>query len=548
MGIRSVTLKSEAVKVNPSLWKRVDNAEFQVIYATPEILLLPTSYFFKKMLHNQKSPFIANLVTVAVDECHIPNESKLDFRPCYSMLGRLRNCLPNATFAGFSATLTPVDIKDFARTANLNRPAIIHESVRRENVAIWVAPITGEGWEDLKQLIPHAVSEVKDIPMTLVFVNGRLEANHICQWLRKQLPSHLQSEGETIVRAYSAPLCAESKAFTINGLMTGIVRIAVTTEALGLGVHIPDIKRVVVWKLYSNVTVPTLYQRVGRAGRGTSEKVLGLIFVSKTNMQNEEKNHSRGPNKNKIDVDHHDTTDNELETVKRVPHRCTMDFEIQATKDNWSTIVPFLPSIYSKSTKHSHRNGQNACESSLAPGVRWTIHVKGCRHVPIMVALDDKTKLDTCSGLGCDECFVQHLASKENIADPPVLHGISLGITLTYRHRIEIPPGKKLIQKTIRGRPSTSRLDTLQSDILQWCKTLALQLLDYPYLHISMVLSDKAIQTIKSKIRCLGVNEEEIKTILSTYGYHFPTCMLTPYIPELVKCIADSLVRSQPPA
>ena len=88
----------------------------------------------------------------------------------------------------------------------------------------------------------------------------------------------------------------------------------------------------------------------------------------------------------------------------------------------------------------------------------------------------------------------------------------------------------------------------LQSDILQWRKTLALQLLDYPYLHISMVLSDKAIQTIKSKIRCLGVNEEEIKTILSTYGYHFPTCMLTPYIPELVKCIADSLVRSQPPA
>ena len=136
MGIRSVALTSEAVKADPSLWKRVDNAEFQVVYVTPEILLLPTSYFFKKMLHNQKSPFIANLVTVAVDECHIPNESKLDFRPCYSMLGRLRNCLPNATFAGFSATLTPVDIKDFARTANLNRPAIIHKSVRREKVAI----------------------------------------------------------------------------------------------------------------------------------------------------------------------------------------------------------------------------------------------------------------------------------------------------------------------------------------------------------------------------------------------------------------------------
>ena len=139
--------------------------------------------------------------------------------------------------------------------------------------------------------------------------------------------------------------------------------------------------------------------------------------------------------------------------------------------------MPFLLSIYSKSTKHSHRNGQNACESSLAPGVRWAIHVKGCRHVPIMVALDDKTKLDTCSGLGCDECFVQHLASEENIADPPILHGISLGITLAYRRRIEIPPEKKSIQKTIRGRLSTSRLDTLQSDILQWRKTLALQLL-----------------------------------------------------------------------
>src|SRR5437773_1516971 len=74
-----------------------------------------------------------------------------------------------------------IPVKDFVRTANLNRPAIIHESVRRENVTIWVAPITGEGWEDFKQLIPHGVSEAKDIPMTLVFVNGRLEANHICQ-------------------------------------------------------------------------------------------------------------------------------------------------------------------------------------------------------------------------------------------------------------------------------------------------------------------------------------------------------------------------------
>ena len=549
MGIRSVAMTSEAVKVDWGLWKKVDNMEFQVVYATPEILLAPTSYFFKKMLHNPKSPFITNLVTVAVDECHTPSDWGEVFRPYYSMLGRLRQCLSNATFIGFSATLTPVDIKEFIRTLNLIRPVVIKESVRRKNLVIWGAPITGEGWEDLKQLIPQGISDADEIPKTLVFVNGRLEANHICQWLRKQLPPCLQSEGETIVRAYSSPLCEESRAFTIAGLISGIVRIAVCKEALGMGVNIPDIKRAVVWKLYSNITIGSLYQRLGRAGRGSTERVLGLIFLSNSNLQLEKQHRSKkGSDKDKTDANNCEATENESEAVSHLPPRATMDFDIQATKENWSTIVPFLQSIYNKSPRNSKGQEKKACESALAPAVRWTIQTKGCHHVPIMVAFDDRTKFETCSNPVCDPCFVRNLVTEGNLDEPPIIQGISLAITLAYRRYTEVPQEKKSIRKSVRGQLSSARLDTLQANILQWRNTLAPQLIGYPYLHVSMVLSDKAIQTVKSKIRCLGVNEEDLKSILSACGHHFPSSMLTPYIPDLVKCITESLTRSQPPA
>ena len=88
-----------------SVWKKIEEGEFSIIFTTPESLLSPVGYFFRNIQRNRKSQFHSRLVGVVIDECHcVKNWGS--FRPEYRELGTLRICFPNVVFAGFTATIT----------------------------------------------------------------------------------------------------------------------------------------------------------------------------------------------------------------------------------------------------------------------------------------------------------------------------------------------------------------------------------------------------------------------------------------------------------
>jgi superfamily II DNA helicase RecQ len=115
------------------------------------------------------------------------------------MIGILRECFRHIPCVGFSATLTPIGITKFSRLMRMENPQIIHETVRRRNVKIWVARIQGQNYDDLQIMIPDGISSAVEIPVTLIFVNGTMEATDMCEWFRTLLPTVLQVESTEIV-------------------------------------------------------------------------------------------------------------------------------------------------------------------------------------------------------------------------------------------------------------------------------------------------------------------------------------------------------------
>src|SRR5438876_326083 len=164
----AVALTAETVEHDPHLWKKVKRCEFQLVYASTEILLRPTSYFFKNILKNLNHPFLTNLVTIALDECHTLLHSGT-YRPACRLLKNLRDLLCDVSFTAFSASMTPLDIIQLRASMSLDDAVLIQQSIQKGNLKIWVAQLCHKGlYTDLDVLVPKQLQTAKDIPQTLI--------------------------------------------------------------------------------------------------------------------------------------------------------------------------------------------------------------------------------------------------------------------------------------------------------------------------------------------------------------------------------------------
>jgi len=507
----SIALTKDNIDADPSLWKRAfNNGDFRIVYATPEILLLEESYFLRKVVPDANHPFKKKLIAVAFDECHcVKNWGQ--FRPYYQLSSRLRELLSDIPFVALSATLTPVGIADLKKAARLRDPLIIKESIRRYNLFLCFAKIRQPGFEDLSILIPKDIVSAADIPQTLLFVDSRIQANAICQWLRRKLPNALKSDERQIIRAYHGAVDSKAKTITTDGLNDRTTRIAVCTEALGMGVHIENIIRVFQWKLDSDIGVDTITQRLGRGGRDFTQTALGMVFLSNANISGKGTTTPDAPD----DPDEGDhTSANVPNTSANIPKSM---FELPVTEETWTTIQEFLPMMYYGPTLSKKGRKKVKNESVLVPGVKWTANTSGCRHRPILAAFQDSKIFFDNLTPDCDNCMVKHLLDIGQINNPPTLHGIPLAITLAYL------PYRQQTSDDIVNKPSKTRgppvneqrLNSLIAYLQNWRKRIISP--TQSYLHPTMILGDEAIQMIRKHVREIAT-EEDLKEVLGKCG------------------------------
>ena len=93
----------------------------------------------------------------------------------------------------------------------------------------------------------------------------KLVASPTCQ--SKQTANISCNWAGEIIREYHSTISGKGLEKTLGLFRRGVCRYLVCTEVVGMGLDIPDIERVIQWKLSECLTINCWWQRAGRAGR-----------------------------------------------------------------------------------------------------------------------------------------------------------------------------------------------------------------------------------------------------------------------------------------
>jgi superfamily II DNA helicase RecQ len=529
----------------------VAEGKYDVVLASPEILLKSTGYFWNYVLRKRSGALYSKIAAVALDECHcIESWGRSGFRVDYFRLSVLREAFPHISFLGLTATMTPTSRSFFFRSTKFKNPVVIKQPIRRKNLSVWMAPMAGTDFEDLQVLFSDNISAASDIPQTIIFYNARVGCGRMAKWLRAQLPPHLQSQSGTIIRSYNGILDEPSRQETLDLLRGGDCRMVVCTDAFGLGMNIKAIPRVVLWKLDSKLGIDGFYQRIGRAGRDSDATALALIFVTKANLSGqyasaiektkEKKAEKKGAKNLKkrasSEIELDDVTDKEF------------DYTIPVCQDTEAIYQKVLSDIYAGPTAKALAT--NSSESKLVHGLHWTVQTSDCRIQPILVAFDDEEKMKSCAHPtgSCDRCVMKHLIQTNTTESPPILHGVPFTITLAYQEYQKTLPNKVQRKRKAPAHTITpERIAKLVEDIKAWrANVLTGAVKRIAGMKVEIMFPNRNIVAIASKAKNIR-SEDDLRVALRETGYSLSSSFISTYIKDLHDCIARSLKESHPP-
>lgn len=223
--------------------------DYSLLYVTPERFRKPD---FLQVLENRR------IVLLAVDEAHCISEWGHDFRPDYSRLGEIRQLLQNPVTIALTATATPEVQHDIVRQLRLQPDSVrtYHEGIERPGLELQVQEVWGadEKQEAMQQVIEKWLSKSAGCGIVYFTLIRTLE----------EFSERLQAEGIEHV-CYHGDLDRSLRRSIQDDFMQGRVRLALATNAFGMGVDRDNIRFVV----HADVpgSLESYYQEIGRAGR-----------------------------------------------------------------------------------------------------------------------------------------------------------------------------------------------------------------------------------------------------------------------------------------
>jgi ERCC4-related helicase len=167
--------------------------------------------------------------------------------------------------------------------------------VDRPNITLFTVPLArGDeaSMKPLMDLIPEAARVWKgsddrgfnplSLPKSLIFIDDRSKCCSAVTQLQGLFPLWCRSEScnwaTEIIREYHSGLSSQGLQKTLALFRKGACRYLVCTEAVGMGLDIPDIERIIQWKLSEYLTMNCWWQRAGRAGRNPNIWAIAVLF------------------------------------------------------------------------------------------------------------------------------------------------------------------------------------------------------------------------------------------------------------------------------
>lgn len=245
------------------------DGKVQLVYITPENVIENPK--FRNML--QSTVYKENLIALVVDEAHCVRMWGDQFRRAFSLIGNLRSLVPSGVkVLALTATATLDTYKCVVQRLSLQDPVLISVPPERENIVYYVH--LRADLEQFTDILHKEFMELQEFPKTVVFIRKYKDCSDLYLMLRAKLGDHftLPPKYPDIsqyrrVEMFSRVLTFAKREQVLSSFseVDSSIRLVIATTAFGLGVNVPDIRRVIHWGLPSNIE--EYVQEAGRVGR-----------------------------------------------------------------------------------------------------------------------------------------------------------------------------------------------------------------------------------------------------------------------------------------
>ena len=481
------------------MWKKVDRGDYQIVFASPEILSESKGHF-REVTMRRQSEFKKRLVLIAIDEAHTAWDWG-PFRPAFSIiLNRLRPAFPGVPIAAMSATFPPHVVSYVQKLARMQLPsALVTVGGRRTNIDIVVAEQHSQ--TDFRPLIDTICPQdmvpkngsrfdPNDIKKTMIFAESCCELYRIAVNLRhvlKQLlPAEERHKAKEIIRMYHAGLSPDIKEEIQNWFFEGKTRIIICTDAMSLGVDFPDILRVIQWGIDGKLTLSTLQQRIGRAARDPKYYGAAVVFAPRSVIkylaelgdyespeQPVAENTYASPPFDLEQREIGDLTNNRFRDLSKftlpVENTQASYHAVRQLRDHMYLTAEQKRKMEEESAGSKLRRNLRSFET-FDPGLVWFLATRGCRHRVLAAYFNypDAFNSVTPSGFCCDWCGIRQRGLDSS-------NTFTAGVPLSLSYLAPAPSASTTKAPALsRSSRKLSRSDvetlkpTLRENIVKW--------------------------------------------------------------------------------